>query len=84
MVKQQEKRRRQERRRLSLGPKQMNELLATQEIQDMLRKQSEEAMEANMHTPVAAPEPEPEPAPAPKSGQPSKQPRARKKRRARA
>ena len=50
----------------------------------MLRKQSEEAMEANMHTPVAAPEPEPEPAPAPKSGQPSKQPRARKKRRARA
>ena len=84
VLKQLERRRRQERRRLSLGPKQMNELLATQEIQDMLRKQSAEAMEANMHTPVTAPEPEPEPAPERKPGQPSKQPRARKKRRARA
>jgi hypothetical protein len=87
IAKEQEKRRRQERRRLSLGPKQLNELLANQEIQAMLREQGAGAMDSGTNTPVMTlepePEPEPQPAPVPKPGQPTKQPRARKKRRAR-
>ena len=86
MTKKREQRRRQERRRLSLGPKQLNELLATAEIQEMLKKQGAEAMEASMNAPLPEPQPEPEPEPQPRAarpGQPAKQPRARTKRRAR-
>lgn len=77
MAKQQASRR----RRLSLGPNQMNEMLETMAIQEMLKESAEEEKAARMEAGIKEPQPEPEPEPSPIPG--LKQPRKREKRRAR-